>query len=157
MVTYKKGQSQYISWILIFAMIVAISFVLYNCSIEQAKATSEQLEASADPLTCSGISITVAGACQTFRKIELNVTNTNKVEIDGVLLRTVALYPDDPNYLDTTSVFIKIKPSDTEIISALKKGTLSQVKVIPFVKKDKKYVYCEDNSVIKEVNELKQC
>ncbi len=89
----KKGQSQYISWILIIAMIVGISFFLYNWSLDQARRTSEELTSQTDPLVCAEVGLSVDGICQSFRSLKINVTNVNTYEIEGFLLRTVGLYP----------------------------------------------------------------
>ncbi len=153
----KKGESQYLSWILIFGMIVAISYLLYNWSIDQARKTTEQLEKSTDPLVCSEISISVEGICQTSNTLEINLTNINIMEIEGLVIKTVGLYPEDEDYLDTITVANKLSPGESEEISVLKQGTLSNVELTPYVKKGNKNVYCEDKSVKKEKNELKQC
>jgi len=153
----KKGQNQYISWILIFGMVVGLSFLLYNWSIDQAKEQSEDLKSRTDPLICSQVGLNIIGSCQTFRSVELNVSNVNNYEIVGVLISTVGLYPEDDDYLDTKYVEYKIKPGKNEQLSILKKGTLSQIKVIPVALKGIKQIYCEDQSVTKGIGELKQC
>lgn len=153
----KKGESQYLSWILIFGMMVALSFALYNWSIDQAKKTSGQLEASTDPLVCSEIGISIDGICQDHTSLKINLSNTNKMEIEGFLVRTVGLYPEEDDYLDSQTIFMKIFPGDSEKMSILKKGTLSQVQLIPFAKRNNKNIYCEQQSVTKEQNDLKYC
>ncbi len=153
----KKGQSQYLSWIIIIAMIVAISFFLYNWSLDQARRTSEELTKQTDPLVCAEVGISIQGICQTFRSLKINITNTNNYEIEGFLFRTVGLYPEDDNYLDSSILNKKISPGDSEKIIVLKKGTLSKVQIIPFTLKNNKEIYCEDQSITKEKNELKQC
>lgn len=153
----KRAQSQYLSWIMILAMIVAISFLLYNWSLEQARKTGEDLEARTDPLVCSEIGLSVTGICQDFRSLEINVTNTDNLEIEGFLIRTMGLYPEDPDYLESVSIEKRVQPGVSEKIIVLKKGTLSQVTIIPYAKKKNKEIYCEDQAVTKEIEELKQC
>jgi hypothetical protein len=77
--------------------------------------------------------------------------------IEGFLIRTVGLYPDDVNYIETLVNFVEIGPGDYKQIETLKKRTLSQVKIIPFTKKNKKNIYCEDQSITKEQDNLMQC
>jgi len=67
------------------------------------------------------------------------------------------ILPEDDTYLYSEIVYIKISPSDTEKLIVLKKNTLSQVQIIPFALKNNKEIYCEDQSITKEKNELKQC
>ncbi len=123
---HKKGQSQYLSWIIIIAMIVSISFFLYNWSLDQARRTSEELTSQTDPLVCAEVGLSVDGICQSFRSLKINVTNVNTYEIEGFLFRTVGLYPEDDIYLDSEIVYAKISPSDTEKLIVLKKSTLNQ-------------------------------
>jgi hypothetical protein len=153
----KKGDSQYISWILIFGLVVLLSFLLYNWSIKQAQTASEQIEKSADPLACSEIGFSVEGACQTTRSLEMNLTNTNTVVIEGIQVKSVGLYPEETIYLDSKVKFLQIDPGETEKVSLLKKSTLSHAEIIPIVKKNKKYIYCSDKTVNIEQQALKQC
>jgi hypothetical protein len=153
----RKAQSQYISWIIIFGMVVALSFLLYNWTIERAKQTQEDLEKTTDPLVCSSIGITIDSVCQTFRTVELNVTNVNNMQISGFLLRNVGLYPDESDYVSSKMVLSDLETSDSQTLSVLKRSTLSQVQIIPFVKRSGKNVYCEDKVVVKDKQDLKYC
>jgi len=153
----KKGVSEYISWILIFGMVVMLSFVLFNWSMSLAKQSSEDLQTRTDPLICSEIGISIEGICQSFKSIEMNISNINSYEITGFLIRTVGLYPDEENYLDSNTVMTQVEPGETEKISILKSGTLSQVQIIPMGVKNNKNIYCEEQSVKKEKKDLSQC
>jgi hypothetical protein len=153
----KKAQSQYISWIIIFGMVVGLSFLLYNWTIERAKQAQENLEKTTDPLVCSAIGITIDSACQSFRTVELNITNVNEMQISGFLLRNVGLYPDEADYVYSKMVNAELDTGDSFTLSVLKKSTLSQVQIIPFVKKNSKNVYCEDKAIVKEQKDLIYC
>jgi len=153
----KKAASEYISWVIVLGMVIALSYLLYTWSIQQAQKTGEELEKRTDPLTCAEVGITVNGACQTFRTLELNITNTNNLEVKGFLLRTVGLYPEDFDYVDSETVYHEILPGDTEKISILNMATLSQIQLIPIVKKNNKEIQCEEQAVKKEKKDLKQC
>jgi len=146
----RKAQSQYISWVLILAMIMGISYLLYNWSINQAQKTSENLVSRTDPIICSEVGIFLNGICQSFSTLKLNVTNSKTLDIEGLQIRTIGLYSEDQDYLDTMNVEHKIITGDQENIEVIKTGTLSQVKIIPFVKKKNKNIYCEDKSIKKE-------
>lgn len=153
----KKAQNQYMSWILIFGMVVALSFILYNWSIDQAKERTKEIKSRADPIACQETGISIEGSCQTFRSLKLNISNVNSLKISGFIIRTVGLYPEDENYLNTQTIFYELIPGDTEKITVIKKNTLSQIEVIPIITKDKDNVYCEEQSITKEINQLKQC
>jgi hypothetical protein len=138
-------------------MILVMSVFLYNWSLQQAKKTGEELEARTDPLVCSEIGISVEGICQDYNHLEINITNTNNLEISGFQLRTVGLYPEDEDYIYSDTLVYNIEPGETEKIIIIKKGTLSQAQIIPYATKNKKNIFCEDQSITKEKNELKQC
>ena len=154
---HKRGASQYISWILIFGLVVAISFVLYKWSIDLAQKTGEDLQTRTDPLVCGEVGMVIEGICQDYRSLQMNITNANNLQIDGFLIRTVGLYPEDDDYLDSLTVWQDLRPRDTQTIIALKRGTLSQVEIIPIAVKNKKNIYCESQSVKKEKRELLEC
>lgn len=153
----KRGQNQYISWILIFGMVIGLSFLLYNWTIQQTEQRAEEIEERTDPLACEQIGISVDGSCQDFKSVKLNITNTNNNEVQGFILRSVGLYPEDEDYIQTSTIFEKISPGYTEKITVLKQGTLSQITIIPIANKNNKNVYCEEQAVIKQQGDLKQC
>ena len=157
MINQKRAQNQYLSWILIFGMVVALSFLLYNWSIEQATERTEELETRTDPLVCSELGISIDGSCQDFKSIKLNITNSNNVEVIGFILRTVGLYPEDDDYLQSKVIYDKIKSDNTKKFTILKKGSVSQITVVPIAKRNKKNIYCEEKAVIKEEGDLQQC
>ncbi len=154
---HKRGESQYVSWVIVLGLTVALSYLLYTWSMSQAEKTSEQLEERANPLSCSEAGISVEGICQTPRSLEINITNTNSLKIEGFIVRTIGLYPEDSDYLDSKTVIEEIDPGDSVKLSILKKSTLSHAEIIPIVSKneDRKNIYCEEQSVKKE--EIKQC
>lgn len=154
---YKKSQSEYISWILILALIVAISYFLFNWSVERAQSTSEDLEGQSDEAVCNEIGISITGACQTYNALIINVTNVNNYLIEGIYIKTVGLYPEDDEYLGTEAIYLEIYPDESEQIESLKQSTFSQLELVPLSTKNKKYIYCEDKSIVLEKDNLKQC
>jgi len=145
------------SWILIFGMVVALSFLLYNWSIEQATSRTEELSKRTDPLTCQEIGISVDGACQTSTTIIMNISNVETYDVEGFIFRSIGIYPDLVDYLDSTIIYIELFPGETEHLILLKKGSLSQIELVPIVTKNNKNIYCEEQTVVKEVGELKIC
>ncbi|MFH2020507.1 MAG: hypothetical protein ABIJ34_03780 [archaeon] len=130
--------------------------MLYSWSIDQAQQSANELETRTDPLVCADVGLSVKGACQNFRSLELNVTNTNNQEIAGVVIWLIGLYPDEDS-LDSNILRQKIAPGTTDKIIIMKKKTLSQIKVVPFAKKDNKNIICEEKSITKDIDDLKQC
>ena len=153
----RKAQSQYLSWIIIIGMVITISFFLYNWSLQQARQTGESLEARTDPLVCSEIGISIDGICQDQKSIQMNITNTNNLEVSSILVRMTGLYPEDSDYLVSEVVPVNLLPGDSSHLVVLKKNTLSQVNIIPIAKKNRKDIHCEDKALTKEKSELKQC
>ena len=153
----KRGQNQYMSWILIFGMVIALSFVLYNWSISQARERTEEIETRTDPLVCEQLGISVESACQDFKSIKINITNTKNVEIDSLLIRTAGLYQEEDDYLETNIISEKIRPGETKKLVILKKQTISKITIVPIAKRKNKDVYCEEQAIEKEQGELTQC
>jgi len=153
----KKAQSEYLSWIMIFGLVMMLSYVLYNWSIEQAKLRSQEIEQRTDPLVCADVALSVKGSCQTYSVLYLNITNPGKLALEGLSFRFIGVHPDEETYLQSQVLFDQLTTGDTEKLKVLKHGTLSQITVIPIAKKKGKYIYCEEQAVVREVNELKQC
>lgn len=145
------------SWILIFGMVIAMSFLLYNWSIEQATARTDELSKRTDPLTCQEIGINVDSTCQTSTTIIMNISNVENHDVAGFIFRSVGIYPEFEGYLESEIVYGELFPGQTEKFILLKKGTLSQIELVPIVAKNNKFVYCEEQTVIKDVGELKIC
>ncbi len=138
-------------------MVIALSFVLYNWSVQQAEQRTQEIEERADPLVCDQIGISVDSSCQDFKSVKLNISNTDNYEVAGIELRMLGLYPEDDDYLQTKRVVENIIPGHTEKFTILKQGTLSQVAVVPLAKRNNKLIYCEEQAVVREKGELKQC
>jgi len=153
----RKAQSQYISWIIIIAMVVAISYFLYDWTLSQAQKTTDDISVSTDPLDCSGLKFQIEGICQSFNSLKFNITNIKTQNIEGFQVRTLGLYPDEPGYVDEDMVYTSLSPGITEKMTILKTRTLSLAKFVPVTKKENRLIFCEDQSVVKEINELKTC
>ncbi len=138
-------------------MTLFLSYLLYNWSLKQAKEVSEELEKTTNPLVCEELGFSIESICQNSKTVNFNVTNKNNLEITGFIIKGAGLYPEDPTYLYSKTIRFKVSPGDTEKIKALKKVTLSQVEITPFTTKDKKDIYCEDQSIKKEKKDLLQC
>jgi hypothetical protein len=152
----KRGDNQYISWILIFGVVVALSYVLFNWSVQQATDAKEQLEEQSDPIVCSETGISVSGSCQDEHSIKFNLTNTENKEVVGLLIRMVSLYPEEKQPEDMV-LMRSISAGFSERISILSGDTVQQIKVIPIVYRDERKITCEEKAVVREVSFLRQC
>lgn len=151
----KKSESQYISWVLIFGLMIMLSYFLFNWTMEQAKKTSEQIESYADPLVCSEVGFSIEGMCQNSNKLIFNVSNNNLLEINGFIIKTIGLYPEDNNYLGKIEILKYLYPNDKEEINVLKNNLIKSAEIVAITKKGKKYVYCEEKFV--NVDNIKYC
>ncbi|MEM2139320.1 MAG: hypothetical protein QXM96_04175, partial [Candidatus Woesearchaeota archaeon] len=151
----KKAESQYISWILIFGLVIMLSYFLFNWTIEQAKKTTEQIELISEPLICNEIGFSLEGVCQKGNRLYLNITNTNILKIEGFNLKLISLYPESKNYLQNYNILKIVEPEKSEKFFIMKKGTIRNMEIMPFVKKNNKYVYCLEKIIKKE--NIKSC
>ncbi len=152
-----KAQQQYLSWIIILAVVVGISFFLYRWSISQAQQASEDIETQTDPVVCSEIGLSIKGVCQDFRAININITNINTLEVEGLQIRTIGLYPEEDNYLNTEVISTRLTPGDTANLQILKKTTISQIEIVPIAKRNEKNIYCDEQSIQIKKNTIKYC
>ncbi len=151
----RNAQSQYISWLLIFSMVIGLSYILYNWSIDQASARAEEIEKRSNPVICNEAGISVDGVCQDYKSININITNTNNLDLKGFRIKSLGLYPDEEDYAVSEDIDYEIDPGVSEKISILKKRTVSQITIIPIAQKGKKDILCEDKSIV--LGDIKQC
>jgi hypothetical protein len=147
----RRGMSTYVSWILIILMAVGLSAFMLHWTRSYVQKQGEDLTTRADSTLCNDATLNADGVCQNSQTLNINITNTNNLEIYKIRLRFIDLYDNS----ETKTELIRLAAGDRDTYNILKQGTLSQVKVTPIVYKNKKEIACEDNSLT--VEDIKQC
>ena len=143
----KKGVSMYVSWVIVVAMVVGLSFLMYDWTISQVKGSAGSLERTTDDTLCQSVSFSIDGICQNTQILYINMTNNNNIKIDTLQFRLIDLYGNS----ETKEEKISLYPGDREEgFSILKQGTLINIRIVPIITKDDKEIICQQSSIEKE-------
>jgi hypothetical protein len=149
----KRGESGYISWILIVAAMVVLGYLVYNWTISKAKDTSDYLGTKSSENACTEVSFSIDGICQDTQNLYMNITNTGLIKITDMQARLVDLYGNPEN----RDMSLAISPGDNERnFRVLKPGTVViNAKFIPIVSVQGKDITCLANSA--QIENIDQC
>lgn len=147
----KKGVSQYVGWVLLIGMAIALAAMMYNWTRGFTERQVDDLEARTDDLVCESVNFDVSSACQNSQTLNMNITNTNNLRIQRLNFQFIDLYGNSESRTQT----IKLFTGDNQKIRILKQGTLAQARVTPVVKKDNTLITCQQKSVA--IENIEQC
>ncbi|MBD3203261.1 hypothetical protein GF327_03135 [Candidatus Woesearchaeota archaeon] len=148
----KKGVSVYVSWIIVIAIVVSLSFIMYQWTLDRVKSKNQELNTRSDLALCEQVAVNIDGICQNPQILNINITNTKNIKIDRLVFRLVDIYGNSQNREEEVNIY----PGEKEINSAvLKQGTLSSARIIPVIIQDQTYILCQSASIEKQ--NIDQC
>src|SRR3989338_4735412 len=119
MLRSRKGQSEWLSWVLLFAFVVGLGIFIYFWMVSRTQASVNQMNTIvADSADCDSVSIYVFSSCQDIQKISFNITNSNTLQIDALVFRTYDLSASP----EVQTRNITIRPGSTREVIAFKQG-----------------------------------
>lgn len=138
----KRGLAPYISWILIMSFVVSLSVFMYSWIGDNVETSTSQIIDRNEETLCSDVGFSVVSACQNSKTLNMNVTNIDLLTIKEFKIRLFDLYDN----VESKTILLTIRPSDTEYVKILKQGTQKQVEIIPVIK-SKNDVLCIESMV----------
>ena len=140
----KKAISVWVSYVLLTALVVSLSFFVLRWSQGLTEDTVEDIVARGDALViCGKTGIDISNLCQNTQTLNMNVTNSNDVKVISVQARMFDIY----NMPQTFSRNATIEPHKTKEVSILKQGIIKKAEIIPVVKNDKVNIICLSRKV----------
>ncbi len=140
----KRGVSVWVSYVLLTALVVSLGVVVLNWSRSTTQETVDDLVERGDALTtCASAGIDVLNLCQNTQSLNMNVTNSNEVKLEGLWASMFDIY----NMPQTSSVNITIQPQKTREVDLLKQGIVKRVEFSPVVSKGGKKIKCLSRKV----------
>jgi hypothetical protein len=144
MIGNKRGISVWISYVMLTALVVVLGFMVLVWSRSTTQETVDDIVARGDALTaCQSSGVDVRNLCQDTQTLNMDVTNTNDVKVVGLWARMYDIY-DEPQ---ASSRNLTIGPQETKPIRVIKQGIISQVEVMPVVKKGNTLIRCQSRTV----------
>ncbi len=149
----KKGASVYVSWVLVTAVAFGLGFLMYNWTVGHVRQSSSELEARSQQSICRDVTLSVEQICQNTQNLYTNMTNTNVVKIDRLLVRITDLYGDS----ESRDEEVELAPGDKETnYRILKPGSVAlSVRITPVVLEKGNSLICQESSV--ELEDIDQC
>ncbi len=142
----KKGVSQYIAWILLVGLAIALGAIMFAWTRGFATQQVDDLESRTDNVMCDNVAFEISGACQNSQTLNMNLTNTNNLRIEKIKIIFLDLYGNS----ETKDKIIELSTGDALRISVLKQGTLASARVTPVTIKENKEIICQRQSILLE-------
>lgn len=144
MLSNKRGVSVWVSYVMLTAMVVSIGFLVLNWSRSFTEDTVEDIVERGDALTtCQASGVDIKNLCQNTQTLNMDVTNTNDIKIEGLQFRMFDIY----NRPQTSSRNVTINPQKTKFVNVIKQGIIKDVDIFPIVRKGGKRILCTSRTV----------
>lgn len=140
----KKAVSVWVSYVLLTALVVSLGTIVLQWSRETTQETVDDIVEKGDSLTaCAAAGMDIKDLCQNTQSLNMNVTNTNEVKLEGLWASMFDIY----NMPQTSAINITIQPQKTKGVDILKQGIVKRVEFSPFVSKGGKRIKCLSRKV----------
>ena len=136
----RKGQAQFIGWVLLIGFAVVIGAFVGNWMMQQARETTESMiEMTTKDIKCIDVNIDVSSVnCQGNNVISFDVVNTGYFTI-----KKLACYKDG----EYSTPEFELKPGKTETLIK------SCDSIVPIIEVDSKFIGCSEKQIKVECNE----
>ena len=140
----KKGISLWVSWVLVMMLAVILGTVYFGWMRDYAVETVDDVQERSDYITvCESSGIWVKNICQNTQTLNMNITNSNDLKIDEVIVRTINVYGDPTTDIRNVTLI----PGETKNIEVLKQEITKQMEIIPIIHKDSRRIICSSRTV----------
>ncbi|MBS3133396.1 hypothetical protein J4470_04740 [Candidatus Woesearchaeota archaeon] len=140
MLKSKKGVSVWVSYVMLTAVVVSIGFFVMSWTRETTEETVQDIVERGNALTtCSSSGVDINNLCQNTQTLNMDVTNSNDIKVEGLWLRMFDIY----NRPQTSSRNVTIAPQATKAVSIIKQGIIKDAEIMPIVKSGDKRIICE--------------
>jgi len=131
----KRGQAEFIGWVLLIGFAVVLAAFVGNWVIQQARETAEgMVDMTTKDLKCADVSISISFVtCEEGKVLKIGMVNTGYFTIQKVACYTGKSY--------TTHKFEDFKPGKTKTLS------YPCASVVPIIEVDSKTIGCSEKQV----------
>ncbi|MAG16136.1 hypothetical protein CMO88_03680 [Candidatus Woesearchaeota archaeon] len=141
MMDNKRGVSVWISYVMLTALVVSIGFFVLKWSRDTTEDTVQDIVERGDALTlCGATNIDIKDLCQNTQTLNMDVTNTNDIKVEGLWVRMFDIYDRPQTSSRNTTILPQKTKNDLKII---KQGIIKDAVIMPLIYKDGKKVICE--------------
>jgi hypothetical protein len=144
MMKNKKGISVWVSYVMLTAVVVSIGILVLTWTRSTTEETVNDIVERGDALTtCAATGIGVNNLCQNTQTLNMDITNTNDIKLEGLWIRMFDIY----GLPQTSSRNVTIAPQKTKNVQLIKQGIIKEADIMPVVKKGKQRILCESRKL----------
>lgn len=151
----KKAISEWVSWVLLVAFMVAMGAFMYSYFTDYASSEGEKIRSVVyDTALCENVRINIDFVCQDVNNTQnlyINCTNKGQREINQVIINLYDLYGNS----QSVHKDIRIEPQRKKEVTILKQYIQQKIEVIPVVYEGEEKVICSQRMV--QTEELPGC
>lgn len=148
----RRGASLMISFVLLTLLGVSVGVGFLAWSKGFASSSVSDLERRSEHVTlCESAGVQVRSLCQNSQTLNMNVSNSNNVKIDELLVLLYDIY----NEPQRRSINVTIKPSETRAVVLVKQGIAAQLELVPVLQSGKNRVICQSRRL--EISDIPIC
>ncbi|MCP3681919.1 MAG: hypothetical protein GY861_04440 [bacterium] len=135
----KRGVSQWISWVLLMGLAIALGTGFYYWMQNYTEETTQDTILRADyAILCEDAGISITDVCQNPQTLNMNLTNSNNLKVKGFVFRLFDIY----NMPQTVEKNETIDPQETKNVVIVKQGVTKQMELIPVIYSGKNRLIC---------------
>lgn len=139
-----RGQAVLISWVIIIGLVVVIAALVGKTIIDTTKEASEGLgDYLQDTQECKLAGISIKDSCQLPQVLNIEVENTETVEITGLLFRFFDVTGD----AETKNINISIRPEETKDLEVPKSRMAVTTEIIPIIWTEEGKAICNEKTI----------
>lgn len=141
----KKAASVWISWVLVVSLVVILGTFFFQWSRGFTTDSVEDATNRGDNIVlCENVAFRIDNVCQNTQTLNINITNSDRLSIDGLIFRMFDIYDNPFSVIINTS---SIDPEESQSIDVIKQGVVSSIDVIPLTKQKRKFIVCQASAV----------
>ncbi|PIN69254.1 hypothetical protein COV93_06265 [Candidatus Woesearchaeota archaeon CG11_big_fil_rev_8_21_14_0_20_43_8] len=144
----KKGQSHWLSWILLSALTLIVTVFMYRWMTGYAEDTStEIIKTFENTEECDNVAMDMQ-ACQSATKsvLYINVTNRGYLTINGFLFHLYDAHDNVVNRAQNET----IRPNYQKKLTIVRQGIVEHLEAIPVIIKEESEIICSKKTVTVE-------
>ncbi|MCP3681917.1 MAG: hypothetical protein GY861_04430 [bacterium] len=147
MLKNKKGVSQWISWVLLMGLAIALGTGFYYWMQNYTEESTAETILRADyAILCEDAGVSITNVCQNTQTLNMNLTNSNNLRVKGLVFRIFDIY-DMPQTVEWNET---IDPQETKNVVIVKQGISNQLELIPIIYSGKNRLICTNRKTTVE-------
>jgi archaellum component FlaF (FlaF/FlaG flagellin family) len=136
----RKGDSVWISWVMITVFMIALGAFIYSWSASYARESAQNVEDRAYRQECDSVAINIVDTCQRNSSIDITIANTKDTNVDKVIFNLFDIFGG----AESREQVLSVPTGGQSAFRVLKQGTISTIKAVPAMNKKGRWIVCSE-------------